>query len=251
MKNKLETSGIIFKKVNFSYPKQNPVLKNLNFKIQKGKFVGIIGSNGSGKSTLSLLLNGLIPHHVKGKLEGEVLVDGVSTKSKKVNYFARHVGMVFQNPEFSIFNLTVKDEILFGLENLEYQNKNERVQKALKTVGLEGLEDKDPNELSLGQKQKLALACVLAMDTEYIVLDEPSAMLDYKSSLEIYNHLKKLNEKGKTIITVEHDTDILNNFVDKILLLGEDGLITFDSKENVFKQKNVLESLGIKVPRKT
>ncbi len=248
-KSNSKNSGIVFKDVSFSYTKQEPVLKDLNFEIQKGDFIGIIGSNGSGKSTLSLLLNSLIPNHIKGKLEGEVLIDGVSTKTKKVNYFARYVGVVFQNPEFSIFNLTVKDEVLFGLENLGLEDKNERVEKALKTVGLLGFEEKDPNELSLGQKQKLALACVLAMDTDYIVLDEPSAMLDYKSSIEIYAHLKDLNKKGKTIITVEHDTDILYRFVDKILLLGEEGLIVFESKEIVFEQKKVLQKLGIKLPK--
>ncbi len=190
--------GIVLDKVSFSYKKETKVLRNLSLEISRGDFLGITGTNGSGKSTLTLLLNGLIPHFIEGKLSGQVLVEGISTAQKNVSYFAQKVGMVFQNPDLSLFNLTVSEEIEFGLKNFDMSNIEERKKEALVQVGLSGFENRDPQTLSFGEKQKICLACVLALDTEYLVLDEPTAMLDYKNSLELYKLLEKLNKRGKS-----------------------------------------------------
>lgn len=244
--------GINFQNVSFSYQKDAPVLQGLDFSIQKGSFVGIAGNNGSGKSTLLYLINSLIPHHTQGFLQGKVLVDGFDTKVHNLSFFSSLVGTVFQNPEFSIFNLTVKEEIAFGLKNQPNEVVEQKIKQALEVVNLQGFEERDPSELSLGQKQRLSLAAVLAMDTDYIILDEPSSMLDYKSSKEIYRYLKKINqEQNKTIITIEHDTSLLYQHADQILILDKGKKVLFDTPDKVFKEpknREILEEICIRIP---
>lgn len=240
--------GIVIKNVNFGYKKGENILSNISLCIKNGSFLGITGVNGSGKSTLTYLLNGLIPHFVKGHLTGEVLIDGESTRNRNVAFFAHKVGMVFQNPDFSLFNLTVDEELEFGVDNLKLNNKVERVEKALREVGMDGFGQRDPQTLSLGQKQKVSLATVLALDTDYIVLDEPTAMLDYKSSLELYKILKKLNDAGKTIIVVEHDTDFLKQFAQEIVIINDGKILRVGAVGEILAGKDLLEQLGIKIP---
>jgi len=242
--------GIYLDQVNFSYPGKSHVLTDVNLAIEPGSFVGITGTNGSGKSTCTFLMNGLIPHSIAGKLTGSVLVDGVNTKQKPVSYFARTVGMVFQNPDFSLFNLTVAEEVGFGLVNLNGTADKKRVDEALGTVGLNGFQSRDPQALSYGEKQKVALASVLALDVSYIILDEPTSMLDYKSSQDLYRLLSELNRRGKTIITVEHDTDFLLTCTQKTIIFDHGKIAKWGKTENVFSDHGLLQSLGIKVPRR-
>jgi len=242
--------GILFDNVSFHYGHQKKEIDSVSLEILKGSFCGITGVNGSGKTTLSLMMNGLIPHHVVGRMAGNVFIDGLNTRSKPVSFFSKKVGMVFQNPDFMIFNLSVEEEVAFGLSNLGMDKIPERTAQALSLVGLEGMEKNDPHTLSLGQKQKLCLAVVLAMDTDYIVLDEPSAMLDYQSSLRLYTLLASLQKNGKTIIIIEHDTDYLYSFADKIIVMDQGKIILNGKIEDVFQEKQTLQQLGIKVPRK-
>lgn len=242
------TSGIQIKNVFFGYKKKQNVLHNLSLSIMRGSFTGIIGTNGSGKSTFAYLLNGLIPHAIRGYFTGEVIIDGTSTQTHNPAFFAKNVGLLFQNPDFSLFNLTVKDEIEFGLKNLHYDNIERRIFYALNLVGLKGYEKHNPQMLSLGEKQKVCLACILALDTDYIVLDEPIAMLDYQSSLVIYKILKKLNAAGKTIIVIEHDTDFLWNFANNIAAFSSGKIIANDTKEAVLTDKKLIQFLGVKSP---
>lgn len=240
--------GIVLDKVSFGYKKDTKVLRDISLEISRGDFLGVTGTNGSGKSTLTLLLNGLIPHFIEGELLGQVLVEGISTTQKNVSYFAQKVGMVFQNPDLSLFNLTVSEELEFGLKNFGMGRVDERKREALAQVGLSGYENRDPQTLSFGEKQKICLACVLALDTKYLVLDEPTSMLDYKNSLELYKLLEKLNQRGKTIITVEHDTDFLWRFSDKTLILDKGSIRLFGKSKRALQEEKVLKSLGIKVP---
>jgi len=238
--------GINLQNVSFSYPQGKKILKNISLKIKSGDFLGITGINGSGKSTLAHLLNGLIPHQIPGKLTGKILIDGISTSQENVPFFAKKVGMVFQNPDFSLFNLTVKEELLFGLKNLKLDNKEKRFKSALKTVSLTGFINRDPQTLSFGEKQKVCLASVLALDTDYLVLDEPTSMLDYKNSLEIYQILAKLNNQGKTIVTIDHNTDLLNQFTKKAVILDQGKIKIQGPANTVFKRSSMLKKLGIK-----
>ncbi len=242
--------GIIFENVSFHYEHSKKEIDSISLTIPRGAFCGITGVNGSGKTTMSLMMNGLIPHQVVGEMSGNVFIDGVNTRSKPVSFFSDKVGMVFQNPDFMIFNLTVEEEIAFGLSNLGKDRIEERIHKALSSVGLDGFEKRDPHTLSLGQKQKLCLAVVLAMETDYIILDEPSAMLDYKSSVHLYSLLVGLQKIGKTIIIVEHDTDYLYSYADQMIVLNEGKVILKGKSEVVFQEKQLLKQLGIKVPRK-
>src|SRR3989338_2530303 len=241
MSNKISINNL-----TFSYGKDRKILQNVSIEIKKGSFLGISGVNGSGKTTFTYLLNGLIPQFIKGTLLGEVYIDDLSTKTNSIASLSKKVVMVFQNPDFSIFNLTVKEEIEFGLRNLNLNNQSQRIKKALDLVGLTGYLEKDPQTLSFGEKQKVCLAAVLSLDTPYIVLDEPSASLDFKSSLELYNLLKNLNIKGKTIIVVEHDTDFLWRFAKEVLVLDQGRIVLYGDVTEVKKRKNILYKLGIK-----
>ena len=241
--------GIYLDHVNFSYPGRPRVLSDVTLTIEPGSFVGMTGTNGSGKSTCTLLMNGLIPHSIAGKLTGSVFIDGVNTRQKPVSYFARTVGMVFQNPDFSLFNLTVEEEVGFGLVNLTGSADKKRIDEALATVGLEGFQSRDPQALSYGEKQKVALASVLALDVSYIILDEPTSMLDYKSSVDLYHLLTELNKSGKTIITVEHDTDFLLTCSQEMIIFDHGKVLKSGKTKKVFSDHTLLQSLGIKIPR--
>lgn len=245
----MKNSGIYLEKVSFRYGKKLKELNDINVFIPHGSFCGIVGQNGSGKTTLTYLLNSLIPHQIEGKFSGNVFIDSVNTRSKPVSFFSRKVAMVFQNPDFMIFNLTVAEEIAFGLKNFGIKNIDKRIKSALALVGLNGFESRDPHTLSFGQKQKLALAAILALEPDYLVLDEPSAMLDYQSALNLYNLLSALHQKGKTIIIVEHDTDFLLTYARQILILDKGSLVMADETQKIFNQKEKLQKLGIKIPR--
>lgn len=244
-------TGIVFNNVSFNYAEDSAVLKNLSLQIKPGTFLGIIGSNGSGKSTFLHLLNGLIPHLYSGVLTGEILVDGIATRKKNVAFFAKKIGMLFQNPDFSLFNLTVKEEIEFGLKNLKITFDSKQIAASLAAVNLTGYEMCDPQTLSFGQKQKVCLAALLAMATNYLVLDEPIAMLDYQSSVEIYRILVNLNQQGKTIIVVEHDADFLWQYAKEILVLDKGMIVGYDQKDKILTDQKLLTRLGLKIPHYT
>lgn len=234
--------------VSFRYQKGKNILNHIDISISQGNFLGITGNNGSGKTTFAYLLNGLIPHLVTGTLEGTVFIDGISTKEKEVGFFAKTVGLVFQNPDYSLFNVSVQEEILFGIKNFKLSDQSERVIQSLKMVGMEKYLNHDPKKLSFGQKQKISLACILALNTPVIVLDEPTAMLDFKSSLELYTTLEMLHKKGKTIIVIEHDTDFLLQFTKQTIILNEGSIVSQGSTKQSFKDKKLLSTLGIKNP---
>ena len=142
--------GISIEHVSVSFRKNTFQLHNINLYIPKGSFFGITGVNGSGKTTLIQLLNGLIPHEIQARMKGNVYIDGINTRAQPVSYFAKKIGMLFQNPDFMLFNLTVAEEIAFGLNNLNLTNHTERISKALNEVGLSGYQSRDPQTLSLG-----------------------------------------------------------------------------------------------------
>ncbi len=240
--------GMIVNELNFSYTDQK-TLKNVSFSIDNGEFVGLVGPTGCGKTTLAYCLNGLIPNSIKGEFSGKVLVDDLDTSKNKVSEIARKVGLVFQDPDWQIFNLTVEDEVSFGVKNLKLDKLKKRVKSALKMVDLTGFDYRDPNTLSQGQKQKLCIASILATDPEYIVLDEPTSQLDYKNNKKIHDILKKLNRKGKTILIIEHDTDFLTGYCDRILIMNNGKIVKNGKTKKVFSNVKLLKRLGIKVPR--
>ncbi|MEW6328607.1 MAG: ABC transporter ATP-binding protein [Candidatus Micrarchaeota archaeon] len=239
----IEISGL-----SFSYRKER-VLDEVDLKIRAGEFVGIMGPVGSGKTTLLLTLNGIIPHMIKGNFEGEVKIFGRDTRETRVPQLARDVGIVFQDPDSQIFSLKVRDEVAFGLENIGVprEETEARVREALRAVGLAERINEDPNNLSGGQKQKLALACVLAMDQKIFALDEPVSNMEQRGAVEIYEILRRANEKGKTVIVVEHDSELLLEYADRIIVLNE-GKIALDAGARRALSNSVIAKLGLKVP---
>jgi energy-coupling factor transport system ATP-binding protein len=240
--------GIEVENVSFSYPDKK-VLKNVNFKIENDEFVGLVGPTGCGKTTLAYCLNGLIPNSIKGKFSGKVTVEGLSTAEHKVSEIARNVGLVFQDPDWQIFNLTIKDEVAFSLKNLKMDKIEKRIKDALKIVGLNGYENEDPNKLSQGQKQKLCIASVVASKPKIIILDEPTSQLDYKNTEIIHKILKKLNRMGTTVLIIEHDTDWVAEYATRVLIMNDGTIIDDGLPDKVFSKVKILKKLGIKIPR--
>jgi len=236
-------------RVNFSYPGKR-VLKDIDLNVESGEFIGLVGPTGCGKTTLAYCLNGLIPNSIRGKFSGNVFIDGMNTREHKVPEIARKVCLVFQDPDWQIFSLTVKDEIEFGIKNLGLSGTRKRVKQALELVGLKEYENREPHRLSQGQKQKLCVASVIATDPKIIVLDEPTSQLDYKNTKNIHEILKKLNRKGKTIILIEHDTDFLAEYCNRVLIMDDGKIIKDGSIDRVFSRVNFLKRLGVKVPRR-
>ena len=242
--------------LSFSY-QNNKVFKNLSFSIKKGEYLCIIGKNGSGKSTLAKLLAGLIFQQ-----EGNIKISGYNIKNKKdLLKIRKLIGIIFQNPENQIITTSVFDEVVFGLENLATPGKNikEIAEKSLKSVSLLEYKDRLTCQLSGGEKQRLAIASVLAMGTEILIFDEATSMLDPIGKKQVLKHMKELNSQGKTIIHITHNrNDILEASEVMVLAKGEIKYqgnpykIFEDDEFNPFliKIKNILEKSNVKIDDK-
>ena len=237
--------------VSYKYPLEDrEILKNINLDIKKGEFWAVIGKNGSGKTTLCNVLRRFIPDFYKGELKGKITLEGKELKDYSAKEIVQKVGFVFQNPFTQISGVkeTVFEEIAFGLENLaldaEYIRK--RVEETLKLLHIEELKDKNPYELSGGQGQKVALASIIAMDPEIMVIDEPTSQLDPKGTEEIFEIIDILKKEGKTIILVEHKLELIAEYAEKVMILDEGEMILSGNTEDVLKNKILLEKeIGI------
>ena len=237
--------------VSYKYPLEDrEILKNINLDIKKGEFWAVIGKNGSGKTTLCNVLRRFIPDFYKGELKGKITLEGKELKDYSAKEIVQKVGFVFQNPFTQISGVkeTVFEEIAFGLENLaldaEYIRK--RVEETLKLLHIEELKEKNPYELSGGQGQKVALASIIAMDPEIMVIDEPTSQLDPKGTEEIFEIIDILKKEGKTIILVEHKLELIAEYAEKVMVLDEGEMILSGNTEDVLKNKILLEKeIGI------
>jgi hypothetical protein len=237
--------------VSYKYPLEDrEILKNINLDIKKGEFWAVIGKNGSGKTTLCNVLRRFVPDFYKGELKGKIILEGKELKDYSAKEIVQKVGFVFQNPFTQISGVkeTVFEEIAFGLENLaldaEYIRK--RVEETLKLLRIEELRDKNPYELSGGQGQKVALASIIAMDPEIMVIDEPTSQLDPKGTEEIFEIIDILKKEGKTIILVEHKLELIAEYAEKVMVLDEGEMILSGNTEDVLKNKILMEKeIGI------
>ncbi len=241
------------KDFSFCYKGQEQnALNNINLVIEDGDFLGITGNSGAGKSTLTYAFSGIVPHHFLGDFYGVVKVNGRDTVDVQTEELARFVGEVFQDIDSQMVSSEVEDEILFGLENfgLPHDQIGQRLDEVLSMLKISDLRHRQISSLSGGQKQKVAIASILAMQPEIIVLDEPTGELDPQSTIMIYEILKQLNEEfGKTIIVVEQKIMILSQYAKRIAVLDEGNLV-FDGKSNeIVDQQELFDSLGISVPR--
>lgn len=248
-----ELEMIEIQELTFKYEgaKKN-ALENISLNIEKGDFVGIIGESGAGKTTLCSCLNGLIPHHYTGDFYGSVKVEGQDTFEIKPDKLALKVGSVFQDIESQIVSYFVEDEILFGLENfgVPADQIEGRIAEALEALDISELRHREINTLSGGQKQKVVFAAILALQPDYLVLDEPTGELDPASSLQIFKLLKKLNEeKGITIIIAEQKIMLLCEFVKKLIVLEKGTCVHYGEIRSTLTHQKEMEEAGINCPR--
>lgn len=244
---------IQFKDFSFRYKGgDTPALQDISMTIEDGAFIGIIGNSGAGKSTLTYTLSGIIPHHFGGDFYGSITVNGLDTVEVKPEQLAQFVGEVFQDIDSQMVSSVVEDEILFGIENfgVPHEEIGRRLEHVLNMLGISDLRNRQISSLSGGQKQKVAIASILAMDPEIIVLDEPTGELDPASSIMIFDILRRLNrEFHKTVIVVEQKIMLLCEYVDRLLVM-DGGKIVFDGKsEEIVKKVSLFKELGINVPR--
>jgi energy-coupling factor transporter ATP-binding protein EcfA2 len=240
--------------LSFRYPEApRDAVSHFDLRISEGEIVALAGPSGCGKSTLLRAVNGLIPHMYSGEYSGEVKVAGASVKGSDMRDLSQKVGFLFQNPENQIFMFSVERDVAFGLENIGVRRAEmrERVDEALRLLDISDLAQRAPHELSDGQKQRVALAGVLAMKPRLVILDEPTSLLDPKTAGELVDLIARLRkELGTTFVVVEHRLDLLVKVADRLVVMSE-GKKVLDGtpKEVLFGEE--AESYGVATPAVT
>ncbi|MBR3908714.1 MAG: energy-coupling factor transporter ATPase [Clostridia bacterium] len=228
---------------------RHTAVNGVSFAIERGSFTVILGHNGSGKSTLAKMLNGLLK-----PTSGEVLVDGINTANEETEIeVKRRVGMVFQNPDNQLVASIVEEDVAFGPENLGLEPCviRERVDEALKSVGMYEFRESTPHHLSGGQKQRIAIAGIIAMQPECLILDEPTAMLDPVGRAEIIKTLHKLNkEKNITVVLITHYMEEAEN-ADRVMVMNDGVILSDNTPKEIFKNVSQLKLVGLSVPQTT
>lgn len=231
-----------------------PVVRDINLTIPDATFVGITGAAGSGKSTLTYALNGIIPHCYPGDFYGSVTIDGHDTVETELTDLSRLVGSVCQDIDSQMVSSVVEDEMLYGLENfgVAHDQVEERMSEALAAMGIADLRDRTIASLSGGQKQKVAIASILALRPRVLVLDEPTAELDPASSVAVFDLLERYaREHGTTVVVVEQKIALLSEYAD-MLVIVDDGRIRFAAPPaQVLEHSEELLEIGVNCPRAT
>jgi energy-coupling factor transporter ATPase len=240
--------------LTYTYPGgAKPSISDVSITIEKGEFTLVTGPSGCGKTTLCRCFNGLIPHFYQGEMKGEITVSGLRVSEHPTYELAQHLGLVFQNPENQLFALSVEKDVAFGLENLgvprEEMRKN--VDWALQLTGIHDLRERAPHELSGGQQQRVAIASVLAMKPEVIVLDEPTSFLDPLSAKRIFEVIHELNRNlGITVVLVEHRLDLTARYASHIIVMDK-GKVLLDGDPHVILRSEEARLVGVGIPKAT
>lgn len=241
--------------VSFSYLRgSGTVLKNVDLTVKRGEFLGIMGPTGVGKTTLLYIMSGVIPHYLKGTLSGTVTVNGKKTTDMTMAELSRMVGMVMQDPESQIFNLFVREELAWGLENrgLPKEEIIAKRDEVVKFFGIENIQNSVTYDLSGGQKQRVAIASVYCLGNEIFLLDEPTSELDPIGTTIVFDAVKKLASKqGITVVMVEHKSEQLAQFADRIALLRNGEIKVVAEPTRFFAEKELLAEAGIDPPQVT
>jgi energy-coupling factor transporter ATP-binding protein EcfA2 len=227
------------------YPNGTHALQGVDLKIRAGEFIGLVGQNGSGKTTLAKHLNGLLRPS-----RGEIRFRGTDCRRLKASELSSQVGYVFQNPDYQIFLHSVYDELAFGPRNLKLPEDevHKRALKAMEFMNLSGTERQHPQTLSRGQRQRLAIASVLVMETEVIILDEPSGGQDRLQARNLMGLLVDLNRRGRTIVLITHDLELAAEFCGRIVVVGGGRVLLDGAPGEVFGRDEVLESTHLRAP---
>ena len=233
--------------VSFSYSDQGPTVQDVSFHVEKGEFAAILGANGAGKTTTVRLIDGLIK-----PTSGKVTIHGTDTVNSSVSERARRVGFLFQNPDRQICKNTVREEILFGLKTVRGEESedalNARCGEVLKDFGFTG--DEEPFSLSRGQRQRVALASILAVEPEVLILDEPTTGLDYLECCHIMDRIRRMNkEQHVTVIMVCHDMEVVLDYADRALVMSGGKLLADGPVKEVFRNTELMEKASILPPQ--
>jgi len=236
-----------FDKVSYRYPDGTDALKSISLKLAKGMKIALVGPNGSGKTTLLLHLNGILK-----PTSGQIYVDDrpLDYKQAFLTELRRRVGFVFEDPNDQLFAATVRQDVAFGPLNmgLAIDEVEARVSEALESVEMVEYADKPPHFLSMGQKKRVAIAGILGMRPDIVVMDEPTSMLDGKMADQIIDLLTKLNSEGKTVITSTHDVDLALEWADDVLVLRSGTLLAQGSPMEIFQNEDIIARSGLKIP---
>ena len=242
------------KNLTYTYPgAAKPSIQDVSIKVERGEFVLITGPSGCGKTTLCRTFNGLIPHFYQGELKGEITVAGENVLERHTYELAKHVGLVFQNPENQLFALSIEKDVAFGLENLGVPREEirKKVDWAMNQTGIYDLRERSPHEISGGQQQRVAIAAVLAMEPEVIVLDEPTSFLDPLSAQKIFDVIYDLNQKqGITVILVEHRLDLTAKYTNHLVVM-QDGKVRFEGNPREVLNNEETRLIGVGIPKAT
>lgn len=242
-----DVDAVSIDNLTFFYPDmEKPALVDINCRIPQGEFVGVIGQNGAGKTTLMKCLVGLLK-----PTEGEIKLNGESIADKKVKEVARDIGLILQNPDTQLFRMSVEEEIKFGLHNLGLDENEiaERVEEALRTIGFEDRRLLYPFKLCLGDRRKVAVASIVAMRPSILILDEPLTGQDYKGRYELCNLAASLHRDGHTVIMITHDMELVAEYTDRTIVMGEGRIILDAPTKEVFNYVDELRSTYIEPPR--
>lgn len=235
------------KNLSYTYHDGTQALKNVNIKIRKGEKIAIMGPNGAGKSTLFSHFNGL-----NEPTSGHVEIDGekIIFERDELIKVRQKVGIVFQDPNDQLFAPTVKEDVAFGPMNLglEYSEVEKRIKESLEMVGMSGFEEKTPHHLSGGQQKRVAIAGIIAMRPDIMILDEPTAGLDPEGVDKVLDILNNLNNEGISIVISSHDIEMVNQFADKIFVLHDGEIIAEGDKHQIFSDKELLKKAHLKAP---
>jgi energy-coupling factor transport system ATP-binding protein len=241
--------------VTYKYPlTEVPALQNINLQVREGEFVAVIGPNGAGKSTLCYTLAGFVPHFFKGELIGTVEVLGKETHSSTLSEWVLNIGLAFQNPfnQISGAKYTVFEELAFGLENIGIprEEMKPRVEDAMKLTGISDLAERSPYSLSGGQQQRVALTSILVMQPKVLVLDEPTSQMDPIGTREVFGVIRRMAERGMTVILAEHKVEWIAQFADRVIAL-KDGQIFLDGTPSEVLTSPLLQENGYGISRYT
>jgi energy-coupling factor transporter ATP-binding protein EcfA2 len=249
---------ISIRDLHFSYPplvsdgEPISVLEGIDLEVKGGEFVSIMGPTGVGKTTLCLALNGIVPQSTGGIIRGEVVVAGLNTRQHPVPELASWVGIVFQDPESQFFNMTVEAEVAFGPESLGLDpgEIRERIDWALTMVGMSQHRHRSPFQLSGGEKQRVAIAAILAMTPRILVLDEPTSGLDPMGKANVFRVVRELKQQdGMTIVMVEQESEKIAEFSDRVVVLRDGKVALMDTPDRVFAQVELMHEIGLAVPQ--
>lgn len=238
--------SIQIKNLTYRYPtSEADVLKDVSFTVKKGELCAIVGANGSGKTTLCNAIRGFVPKFYKGEISGDVLVNGRDVKEDPDGKNALEIGFVFQNPFTQISGIasTVYEELAYGLENMgvEPEEIRQRIERSMELTKIQEFRDRDPYQLSGGQQQRVALAAILVMDQDVLVIDEPTSQLDPQSTDDVFEIIKLMKSMGKTIVLVEHKMEQIAEYADQIIVLDGGQVVMEGTPKEVFSDPDCLK----------